>query len=87
MNNDQKYLKCGAQAEGLVVTDVVVLIDREQGGERHLSSNGLRLHAAFKLSQLLDVLTKHGQVTDKVAAAVRRFIAENQTVLPAAGAE
>lgn len=50
------------QAEKLKVTDVVVLIDREQGGEAHLKKNGLGLHAAFKLSQLLDVLVKHSKV-------------------------
>jgi orotate phosphoribosyltransferase len=50
------------QNEGLVVKDVVVLIDREQGGEAHLAKNRLNLHAAFKLSQLLSVLVKHGKV-------------------------
>lgn len=74
------------QAEKLVVKDVVVLIDREQGGEAHLTKNGLTLHAAFKLSQLLDVLVKHGKVTTEVAGKVRAFIAANQTQLPAAGA-
>lgn len=48
-------LMLSMQAEGLAVTDVVVLIDREQGGEAHLLKNGLALHAAFKLSMLLKV--------------------------------
>lgn len=64
--------------------DVVVLIDREQGGEAHLAANGLRLHAAFKLAAMLDVLTKHGLVSDETAGKVRAFIAENQTTRPAA---
>ncbi|KAG2493995.1 hypothetical protein HYH03_007922 [Edaphochlamys debaryana] len=68
--------------EGLVVTDVVVLIDREQGGESHLAKNGLALHAAFKLSAMLDVLQKHSLVSDETAKKVRTFIAENQTTLP-----
>lgn len=50
------------QKEGLVVKDVVVLIDREQGGQAHLAKNNLNLHAAFKLSMLLNVLVKHGKV-------------------------
>lgn len=74
------------QKEGLEVKDVVVLIDREQGGEAHLAANGLALHAAFKLSAMLDVLQKHGLVDDATSARVRTFIAENQTKLPAAGA-
>jgi orotate phosphoribosyltransferase len=56
------------QNEGLVVKDVVVLIDREQGGEAHLAKNGLALHAAFKLSHLLSVLVKHGKVGDSYPA-------------------
>lgn len=67
------------------MTDVVVLIDREQGGAAHLAKNGLNLHAAFKLSAMLDILQKHKLVDDTVAQKVRTFIAENQTQLPAAG--
>jgi orotate phosphoribosyltransferase len=37
------------QKEGLKVSDVVVLIDREQGGRARLASQGLELHAAFTL--------------------------------------
>lgn len=32
-----------------MVSDVVVLIDREQGGRARLTSQGLQLHAAFTL--------------------------------------
>ncbi|GIL85362.1 hypothetical protein Vretimale_10685 [Volvox reticuliferus] len=72
------------KAEGLLVSDVVVLIDREQGGEAHLAKHGLKLHAAFKLSAMLEVLTKHDLVSEDLANKVRKFIAENQTTLPSA---
>lgn len=48
----------GSQAEGLKVADVVVLIDRQQGGAARMASNGLRLHSAFTLSFILDVLVR-----------------------------
>lgn len=67
------------QEAGLVVKDVVVLIDREQGGEAHLKSQGLTLHSAFKLSALLSILVKHGLVQPETASAVHEFIAANQT--------
>ncbi len=67
------------EAEGLKVTDVVVLIDREQGGKARLASKGLTLHSAFTLSYILDVLVRRGLVDDSVAAKVKQFIAENQT--------
>eukprot|EP00195_Chlamydomonas_chlamydogama_P010315 CAMPEP_0202893194 /NCGR_PEP_ID=MMETSP1392-20130828/2818_1 /ASSEMBLY_ACC=CAM_ASM_000868 /TAXON_ID=225041 /ORGANISM="Chlamydomonas chlamydogama, Strain SAG 11-48b" /LENGTH=516 /DNA_ID=CAMNT_0049577441 /DNA_START=262 /DNA_END=1812 /DNA_ORIENTATION=- len=74
------------KVEKLVVKDVVVLIDREQGGPQHLKANGLNLHAAFTLSALLKVLVKHKYVSDEVAAKVREFISSNQTADPTAKA-
>jgi uridine monophosphate synthetase len=72
------------QKEGLKVSDVVVLIDREQGGRARLASQGLQLHSAFTLSYILDTLLRHGLVTDDIAAKVKQFIAENQTDKPGA---
>ncbi|GAX83760.1 hypothetical protein CEUSTIGMA_g11185.t1 [Chlamydomonas eustigma] len=72
--------------EKLVVKDVVVLIDREQGGPQHLSTNGLTLHAAFTLSALLKVLVKHNKVSAETEAKVKAFISANQTKDPTAAA-
>jgi orotate phosphoribosyltransferase len=41
------------EGNGLVVKDVVVLVDREQGGSVQLAAAGYRLHAVVQLSQLL----------------------------------
>jgi len=67
------------QHEGLKVTDVVVLIDREQGGAARMASNGLRLHSAFTLSFIISVLLRHGLIEEQVASDVEAFIAGNQT--------
>ncbi len=69
---------------GLVVSDVVVLIDREQGGRARLAAQGLALHSAFTLTYILETLVRHGLVEAGVAAAVKKFIAENQTDTAAA---
>ena len=45
----------GVQAVGLKVTDVVVLIDREQGGPQRLKESNLTLHSAFTLTAILKV--------------------------------
>jgi hypothetical protein len=72
------------QHEGLEVRDVVVLIDREQGGAARMASNNLKLHSAFTLSFIIKVLLRHGLVSQEVAASVTAFIADNQTFSPEA---
>lgn len=38
---------------GLLVTEVIVVVDREQGGKAFLESQGLKVHALFSLSEIL----------------------------------
>jgi len=47
---------------GLVVEDVVVLIDRQSGGREDLAARGLRLHAVLTLTDMLDVLVMHRRI-------------------------
>ena len=56
---------------GLKVKDVVVLVDREQGGREELAAHGLSLHAALTLSQVLDSLVRHGRIAETVRSDVR----------------
>ena len=56
---------------GLTVRDVVVLVDREQGGREELAAHGLSLHAALTLSQVLDSLVRHGRISETVRTDVR----------------
>lgn len=63
------------QEAGLVVQDVVVLIDREQGGREELAARGLRLHAALRLTEMLDVLVAAGRITPTQRDEVRAYLA------------
>jgi uridine monophosphate synthetase len=56
---------------GLKVTDVVVLVDREQGGREELAARGLALHAVLTLSSLLDILVRRGRIAEAVRSNVR----------------
>lgn len=45
-----------AQEMGYEVTDIMVIIDREEGGAQELAKRGARLYAAFKITQLFPLL-------------------------------
>lgn len=62
------------KAAGLVVEDVVVLIDRQSGAAESLASAGYRLHAVFTLTDLLDYYEAHGSISAEHIAAVRAFL-------------
>lgn len=59
---------------GLRVEDVVVLIDREQGGREYLEERGYRLHAVFGLREMLDVLAQHGRISAAQRDEVMTFL-------------
>ncbi|NOX61541.1 MAG: orotidine-5'-phosphate decarboxylase [Chloroflexi bacterium] len=59
---------------GLRVEDAVVLIDREQGGAENLRRVGVRLHAAYRFSQLLDILLDAGRLKREQYDAVRAYL-------------
>lgn len=67
------------------MSDVVVLIDRQQGGKAHLERGGIQLHAAFTLTFIVDTLVKKQLLTSDVADSVKTFLAENQTTAAVAG--
>ncbi len=63
------------EAAGLQVKDVVVLIDREQGGREELEAAGYRLHAVLRLTWMLDRFVEAGRIEaaqrDEVMAYLR----------------
>lgn len=63
------------EALGLQVQDIVVLIDREQGGREYLEGRGYRLHAVFGLGEILDILARHGRISTAQRDEVKAFLA------------
>ena len=59
---------------GLVVQDVVVLIDRQLGAAEALAEQGMRLHSVLTLSALLDYWEATGRVSDENLNAAREFV-------------
>ncbi len=58
------------RAAGLTVSDVVVLINREQGAEAALAAEGCRLHAVTTLRTLLSHWSAAGAVTAEQVAQI-----------------
>jgi len=63
------------EAEGLRVRDILVLIDREQGGREELAAAGYSLHSLFTLVDMVQSLEATGSISADQAAAVRRYLA------------
>jgi len=48
--------------EGGVVTDVVVFLDREEGGKELLEQTGVKLHTLLKISEIANTLYQIGAI-------------------------
>jgi len=62
------------EREGLKVKDIVVLVDREQGGKEQLAKKGYRLHAVIKFSQMLKILRNKKRVSQKKYQEIVEFL-------------
>ena len=62
------------EAAGLVVRDLVILIDREQGGRERLAAKGYVLHAVLTISACFDALEAAGRVEPPALHAAREFV-------------
>ncbi len=59
---------------GLVVKDVVVLIDRQSGAKESLKQAGYSMHAVLTITQLLDYWEKTGKVEKDKIEETRKFL-------------
>lgn len=52
------------EGAGLAVKDIMVLIDRGQGGKEQLADRGYKLHSVLAVGELLETLHKAGKLSD-----------------------
>ncbi len=64
--------------EGLKVKDIVVILDREQGGKKNIEGRGYSLQALFTMTELLSELLAAGKIDSEMHDKVKQFIASNQ---------
>ena len=62
--------------QGGVVNELVVLLDREQGGREKLRGSRIEPHVLFKISDAMDWLHNVGLINDKIYETVKTYIEE-----------
>ena len=70
---------------GLIVTDAIVFIDREQGGIRNLqhSDIDIKVHSCIHFSEMITYLKDEGHITGEKSSEVLEWIQSNYCAIPA----
>ena len=63
---------------GLVVKDVVVLVDRQSGAKESLAQAGYSMHAVLTITQMLDYWEENGKVEKDKIEETRKFLEESR---------
>ena len=64
------------EENGLKVKDVVVLVDREQGGKEELKEKGYELHSIFTISEILDILKENKKIDSQQYKSIKDYFAD-----------
>ncbi|GEN73023.1 MULTISPECIES: orotidine-5'-phosphate decarboxylase [Chryseobacterium] len=65
------------EQEDLKVADIVVVLDREQGGKQLLESKGYRVHTLFNISEVCSILQENGELSDEEVKRIQDFLQGN----------
>lgn len=68
----------GLKEAGLVVEDVVVVLDREQGGYENLKKLGIRVHSLIKISKLFEILVEEQLLAEAKSVEILDWIKETR---------
>src|SRR3989344_690705 len=63
---------------GAKVRDVLVIVDREQGGSKQLEEAGYNIHSIFTIRQLLEFYFREGMISKQQYDIVRYYIRANR---------
>lgn len=68
------------ESMGYTVTDIFVLVDREQGGREQLEKEGITLKAVFTITQLNDYYLRAGQITKEQHTRVKDYVTQAKRI-------
>lgn len=63
---------------GIKCSEALVLLNREQGGSEILKNNGIKMHALFSLSQLMEYLKEEGCIDESIVRTVQAYLSETK---------
>jgi len=66
------------RAEGGVVTDVVALLDREEGGKAKLAKSGVKINALLQMSEVANTLYEIGAIDEESLKTIMKQIKNNR---------
>lgn len=66
------------EKEGLKVSDIVVVLDRQQGGKELLEQKGYRVHTLFTITEVVEILHKAGEIDNEQVARIHDFLVGKQ---------
>ncbi len=62
------------RAEGGVVTDAMVFLDREEGGMKLLEESGVKLHSLLRISEIAKILYEIGAIDQESLKTIQKQI-------------
>jgi orotate phosphoribosyltransferase len=65
-------------AEGGLVTDAVVLLDRQEGGKERLAKSGINVHALVSITEIANTLHELGTIDEEQLRTIVRQIKTGQ---------
>ena len=66
------------RAEGGVVTEVVALLDREEGGKAKLEQTGVKIHTLLQMREVANTLYEIGAIDEESFKTILKQIKNNR---------
>ena len=66
------------EKEDLQISDIVVVLDRQQGGKELLENKGFRVHTLFNITEVCEILRDENILNDEEIQRITDFLAGNE---------
>ena len=66
------------KAEGGIVTEIVALLDREEGGKKKLEKTGIQVHTLLQIREVANTLYEIGAIDEESLKTILKQIKNNK---------